>query len=132
MDNIGFNWVVFVAVSSGFLASSYTIFSSNIIGPALQYVYPPKEHGLSRPSLTIDMVTISTTTLGMLIFGHLADRWGRKRLYGVELCIIILGTVGMIQSSDGYSEPDGNHSLNVYAAIASWRGLQGLGIGAEV
>lgn len=78
------------------------------------------------------MVTISTTTLGMLIFGHLADRLGRKRLYGIELCIIILGTIGMIQSSDGYSKSDENHSLNVYAAVASWRGLQGLGIGAEV
>lgn len=78
------------------------------------------------------MVTIGTTTLGMLIFGHLADRLGRKRLYGMELLVIILGTLGMIQSSDGYSSGDGNHSLNVYAAITAWRGIQGFGIGSEV
>lgn len=68
----------------------------------------------------------------MLVFGHLADRLGRKRLYGIELFIIILGTVGMIQASDGFSASDDEHSLNVYAAVAAWRGIQGLGIGAEV
>ncbi|KAH6988103.1 major facilitator superfamily domain-containing protein [Ilyonectria sp. MPI-CAGE-AT-0026] len=131
LEDLGFNWTVFIAVSAGFLASSYTIFSSNIIGPALEYVYDASTHGFSDPSFTIDMVTIGTTTLGMLIFGHLADRLGRKRLYGMELLVIILGTLGMIQSSDGYSSGDGNHSLNVYAAITAWRGIQGFGIGSE-
>lgn len=133
LDNIGFNWTVFIAVSSGFLASSYIIFSSNIIDPALQYVYPVENHNFGEPGLTIDMVTIGTTTLGMLVFGHLADRLGRKRLYGLELFTIIIGTVGTIQSSDGYSAGDEKtHSLSVYATTAAWRGIQGLGIGAEV
>ncbi|KAH7160373.1 major facilitator superfamily domain-containing protein [Dactylonectria estremocensis] len=131
LDDIGFNWTVFIAVSAGFLASSYTIFSSNIIGPALEYVYDADAHGFDDPSFIIDMVTIGTTALGMIIFGHLADRLGRKRLYGLELLVIILGTLGMIQSSDGYSTGDGHHSLNVYAAIAAWRGIQGFGIGSE-
>ena len=77
------------------------------------------------------MVTIGTTALGMLVFGHLADRLGRKRLYGLELFTIVIGTVGMVQSSPGYTSSDGNHSLNVYAATAAWRGIQGLGVGAE-
>jgi PHS family inorganic phosphate transporter-like MFS transporter len=119
-------------VSAGFLASSYTIFSSNIIVPALLYVYPQETTQFPEPGLTIDLVTIGTTTLGMIVFGHLADRLGRKRLYGVELFIIILGTVGIIQASNGYTRNDTEHSLNVYAAIAAWRGIQGLGIGAEV
>ncbi|CAH0042821.1 unnamed protein product [Clonostachys rhizophaga] len=134
LDSIGFNWPVFIAVSAGFLASSYTIFSSNIIVPALRYVYPSEnksdQYYFPHPSLTIDMVTIGTTTLGMLVFGHLADLLGRKRLYGLELIIIILGTVGMIQTSDGFSNGR-EHSLDLYAAIATWRGIQGLGIGAE-
>ncbi|VUC25915.1 unnamed protein product [Clonostachys rosea] len=134
LDSIGFNWPVFIAVSAGFLASSYTIFSSNIIIPALRYVYPSEnesdQYYFPHPSLTIDMVTIGTTTVGMLVFGHLADLLGRKRLYGLELIIIILGTVGMIQTSDGFSNGH-EHSLDLYAAIATWRGIQGLGIGAE-
>ncbi|KAI9149122.1 Inorganic phosphate transporter PHO84 [Paramyrothecium foliicola] len=131
LDDIGFNWKVFTAVSAGFLASSYTIFSSNIIVPALQYVYPLETTHFPEPGLTIDLVTIGTTTLGMIVFGHLADRLGRKRLYGIELFIIILGTIGIIQSSNGYTRSARDHSLNVYAAIAAWRGIQGLGIGAE-
>ncbi|CAI6043250.1 unnamed protein product, partial [Clonostachys chloroleuca] len=134
LDSIDFNWPVFIAVSAGFLASSYTIFSSNIIVPALRYVYPSEnksdQYYFPHPSLTINMVTIGTTTLGMLVFGHLADLLGRKRLYGLELIIIILGTVGMIQTSDGFSNGR-EHSPDLYAAIATWRGIQGLGIGAE-
>lgn len=147
LDNVGFNWTVFIAVSAGFLASSYILFSSNIIGPALEYVYPALEHGFDEPGFKIDMVTVGCSTVGMLVFGHLADRLGRKRLYGLELFIIILGTVGSIQSSDGFSvasEPldqidrsssspvEATRSLNVYAAVTVWRGIQGLGIGAEV
>lgn len=145
MDNIGFNWTVFIAVSAGFLASSYTIFSSNIITPALQYVYAEDFQNAGKDGKnrmedlgwTIDMVTIGTTTVGMLIFGHLADRLGRKRLYGIELFIIILGTIGMIMASDGFFKADEkdpsktNRSMDIYAAVAAWRGIQGLGIGAE-
>jgi PHS family inorganic phosphate transporter-like MFS transporter len=120
-------------VSAGFLASSYTIFSSNIIVPALLYVYPQKTTNFpGDPGLTIDLVTVGTTTLGMIIFGHLADRLGRKRLYGVELFIVILGTIGIVQASNGYTRDDKDHSLEVYAVITAWRGIQGLSLVSSI
>jgi PHS family inorganic phosphate transporter-like MFS transporter len=63
--------------------------------------------------------------VGQLIFGYLADKFGRKRLYGVELIIVIFGTIGFVQSSSGY-----NGSMLVLGWIMFWRFFVGVGIGA--
>lgn len=62
----------------------------------------------------------------MLIFGFLADKFGRRRLYGLELVLVIFSTLGMAQASTGI-----NNSMNILPWIIFWRFLMGLGIGAE-
>ena len=84
----------------------------------------------------IDLLTLVGTIIGMLTVGHLADRAGRKRLYGFELCILIIATIGMVQAGEGfmYQLDDGikyEGSMNMYAWIAWWRTTLGYGIGAE-
>lgn len=64
---------------------------------------------------------------GMLIFGHLADRYGRKAVYGLELSIVVVATVGMTTASSGHL-----NSMNVYGWIGFWRAMLGIGLGAEV
>jgi PHS family inorganic phosphate transporter-like MFS transporter len=70
----------------------------------------------------------------MLIVGHAADLFGRKRLYGWELVIIIVATMGLVQAGEGYMYEDNErvsqHSMDIYAWIAWWRSLLGFGIGA--
>lgn len=136
LDSIGFNWPVFCAVAFGFLASSYSLFATNIISPALLYVYPPGSQLGSRVSEVLDLTTLSSTLVGMVLFGHLADRGGRKRLYGWELIIVILATLGLVLSSQGYRgvDEDGNaeSSMDFYASIIFFRCVLGFGIGAEV
>jgi len=73
----------------------------------------------------------------MVVFGHLADRLGRKALYGYELMIILSALGGVAFSSEGYVHvnDDGTgytSSMDIYAAIFWWRFILGLGIGAEV
>lgn len=72
----------------------------------------------------------------MVLFGHFADRGGRKRLYGWELIILILATMGLVLSSQGYMgiEKDGHarSSMGIYASIIFFRCVLGFGIGAEV
>ncbi|KAI1099716.1 MFS general substrate transporter [Jackrogersella minutella] len=63
---------------------------------------------------------------GMLIFGHLADRYGRKSIYGLELSIVVVATVGMTTASSGHL-----NSMNVYGWIGFWRAMLGIGLGAE-
>lgn len=83
-------------------------------------------------------MTLSATLFGMVVFGHFADRGGRKRLYGWELIILILATVGLVLSSQGFMQTNVDlegipkSSMNIYASIIFFRCMLGFGIGAEV
>ena len=73
----------------------------------------------------------------MLIFGRLADKYGRSSLYGFELLIVLSAIGGAAFSSEGYMIRSGGSSsyrssMDIYAALFFWRFTLGLGIGAEV
>ena len=122
----GFKWTVFLVAGSGFLADAYAIFSPNVISPALAYVYWPQDrHGTK--GFAINLATLSGTCIAMVLFGVLADLWGRKRLYGIELVIGIIATIGLTQVSAGYNQK----SMNAFSWVVWWRLILGMAIGAE-
>ena len=135
IDRGGFNKIVFFVSSSGFLASSYGLFATNVIKPALYYVYPPCGRLNSNAGVVIDQLTLISTALGMLCAGHFADLWGRKKLYGFELAILVIATLGVVQASEGFQSqnPDGTYenTMNIYSWISWWRFVLGIGIGSE-
>lgn len=59
-----------------------------------------------------------------LALGYLADHVGRKRMYGLELIIIIFATVGQALIS-------ASPSMDVIGLIIFWRVLMGIGIGGD-
>ncbi len=65
------------------------------------------------------------TLIGQLLFGYLADQLGRKRMYGVELMIIVVCTVASALSASL------NTGLSVFAVLGIWRVFLGLGIGGD-
>ncbi|CAJ2510232.1 Uu.00g061320.m01.CDS01 [Anthostomella pinea] len=135
VDDGGFNTTVFFVAASGFLASSYSLFSMNVVTPSLFYLYPPNGRLSPGPGFVIDELTLIGTVLGMVVMGHLADRSGRKTWYGVELLILIIATMGVVQSSEGFmvQESGGTYksSMDIYSWISWWRLILGFGIGAE-
>ena len=60
----------------------------------------------------------------LAIVEYLADKVGRKKMYGLELIIIIFATVGQALSS-------GSPSVDVVGLIIFWRVLMGVGIGGD-
>jgi MFS transporter, PHS family, inorganic phosphate transporter len=66
---------------------------------------------------------LTGSLVGQLIFGYLTDKFGRKRLYGVELIVVIFGTIGFVQCSAGYN----NGSMSILGWIMFWRFFVGLG-----
>ena len=64
--------------------------------------------------------------IGQLLFGYLADKYGRRKLYGLELIIVVVGTLGVAQCSSGY-----NGSMSIFGWLLFYRLLLGVGIGAE-
>jgi PHS family inorganic phosphate transporter-like MFS transporter len=90
------------------------------------YVYF-KENGNQVPYNVDTAIKISCsvgTVVGQLVFGYLADRVGRKKMYGVELLIIIVGTIGQSIAGDG-------PAASFWGVITFWRIILGIGIGGD-
>lgn len=68
----------------------------------------------------IKVATSAGTVVGQLGFGALADIVGRKRMYGLELIVIIFATLAQSLTSNSYS-------INIVGVIIFWRVLMGIG-----
>lgn len=79
------------------------------------------------PANTATAIKVSVSVgavIGQLVFGYLADRIGRRKMYGIELIIMIVTT--FTQASIGSSK-----AISVVGIIIAWRILLGIGIGGD-
>ncbi|KAJ5384838.1 Major facilitator superfamily domain general substrate transporter [Penicillium concentricum] len=125
VDRQGFQWIVVLVAGLGFFLDGYTLFASNMALPMISYVYWRDDTSSLRLTC-INIATLGGTLLGQVAFGFLADKNGRKKMYGVELVLLITATLGVVMSSTGV---DG--SMNVYAWLIWWRICVGIGVGAD-
>ncbi|KAK9587781.1 hypothetical protein V6Z90_004889 [Aspergillus fumigatus] len=51
--------------------------------------------------VALSIVTLGGVLLGQIAFGFAADVWGRSKVYGMELVILIFPTLGLALSSSG-------------------------------
>ncbi|OQO13274.1 hypothetical protein B0A48_01502 [Cryoendolithus antarcticus] len=134
IDQHGFNWRVYAVAASGFFTDSYNLFVSNVVLPALAFVYWPNEH-VAKTAIYINLVTLIGSAVGQVVFGFLADKYGRQRLYGIELFIVIVSTIGFAQCSRGivhtFSDGASETSMSIASWLMAWRFVMGIGIGAE-
>ncbi|CDM33648.1 hypothetical protein DTO013E5_1429 [Penicillium roqueforti] len=125
IDRQGFQWIVVLVAGLGFFLDGYTLFASNMALPMISYVYW-RDNTSSLRLTCINIATLGGTLLGQVAFGFLADKNGRKKMYGVELVLLITATLGVVMSSTGV---DG--SMNVFAWLIWWRICVGIGVGAD-
>jgi PHS family inorganic phosphate transporter-like MFS transporter len=125
-------WVVVVA-GIGFLTDSFALFCLNVVTPMIGYVYwPQNTDNDGTPQLPASVKTalmcstLAGTMVGQIAFGAAADQLGRRKMYGLELVIVIAGTFLMIMSSNGEK-----NSMSVGGWLIAWRTVMGLGIGAD-
>ncbi|KAG2190782.1 hypothetical protein INT46_001822 [Mucor plumbeus] len=129
IDNAKFGWFhirACIVSGVGFFTDAYDIFAINLVSTMIGYVYWQAE-GNKTPYNVDTAIKVSCsvgTVIGQLLFGYLADHVGRKRMYGVELMIIIVGTVG--QTLVGNSP-----AASFWAVITFWRIIVGIGIGGD-
>lgn len=107
--------------------------SVDVITPMIGYVYwPENKDSDGVPQLPSSVKTammcstLAGTMIGQIAFGFAADRLGRRKMYGLELVIVIVGTMLMLMSSNGEK-----NSMTVGGWLIAWRTLTGLGIGAD-
>jgi PHS family inorganic phosphate transporter-like MFS transporter len=102
-------------LKTGMLTFSSKIFAVNTVLPMLAVVYwggkiPANQEVLINLSLLVG------TFVGQFTVGVLADRYGRKRMYGIELLILTTATILMALCSKGALR-----GTNRLAWIVAWR-----------
>ncbi|KAH8731553.1 major facilitator superfamily domain-containing protein [Phaeosphaeriaceae sp. PMI808] len=133
-------WVVVVA-GIGFLTDAFGLFALNVIAPMLGYVYstnkkPGQFQEIPERSeipvipeevrVAMMCATLAGTMIGQVGFGFAADIVGRRKMYGLELVIIIVGTMFLLMSSNGEKG-----SMSIAGWLIAWRVIMGIGIGAD-
>lgn len=132
IDNAKFGWYhvrAIVVAGVGFFTDSYDIFAINLASAMLGIVFwqDAKTNTGKIPSAADTAIKVSTsggTVIGQLLFGWLADRIGRKRMYGIELIIIIMATLAQALSSD-------SRAISIVGILIFWRVIMGIGIGGD-
>ncbi|KAL1411287.1 hypothetical protein Q8F55_002238 [Vanrija albida] len=124
IDEAKFSWFHAKACIVAGKSWRYDIFSIGIAATMIGYVYGHGGKNSSNQDLGIKVAHSVGTFCGQLLFGWLADHVGRKRMYGIELMIIIVGTLGQVVSGHG-------PGVNIYGVIIMWRFIMGLGIGGD-
>ncbi|KAN0107567.1 inorganic phosphate transporter [Russula decolorans] len=133
IDEGGFSWFhlkLCIVAGIGFFTDAYDIFVINLASVMLGYVYghtpgPGLTHQLSRnQDFGIKVAAPVGNLIGQLLFGSLADIVGRKRMYGIELMIILTSTFAQALSGSG-------PGVNIIAVLIVWRFILGVGVGGD-
>jgi len=132
IDNAAFSWFhakVCVVAGVGFFTDAYDIFAINIASPMLGYVYGHSINGNNQTlnwsqDLGLKVAAPVGNIFGQVLFGWLADRVGRKRMYGVELVIMITATFSQALSGSG-------GVISIIGVLIVWRFIMGVGVGGD-
>lgn len=130
IDNAPLGWRhvrACVVAGVGFFTDSYDIFAINMASAMLGVVFWIDSNKGKIPSNSDTAIKVSTsggTVIGQLAFGWLADHIGRKKMYGVELIIIIVATLAQALSAD-------SPAMSIVGVLIFWRVIMGVGIGGD-
>ncbi|KAF8318363.1 phosphate permease [Clavulina sp. PMI_390] len=127
IDNAKFSWYhvrTCIVAGIGFFTDAYDIFAISIAATMLGIVYTKSGSLSVNQDLGIKVATPIGTLCGQLLFGWLADVVGRKRMYGLELIVIIVGTFAQTLCAQ-------SGAVTITGTLIVWRFLTGIGIGGD-
>jgi len=129
IDKAPFGWYhvrAILVAGIGFFTDSYDIFAISMVTTMLGVVYWNANGGKieTNADTAIKVATSGGTVIGQLGFGALADIVGRKKMYGLELILIIFATVAQALTASG-------PGLGITGTLIFWRVLMGVGIGGD-
>ena len=132
IDKASFGWYhvrAIVVAGIGFFTDAYDIFAVGLVTSMIGVVY--FHNATSNPGTipssadtAIKVATSGGTVIGQVGFGALADIVGRKKMYGLELIIIIFATLAQALSSN-------SPSISIVGILVFWRVIMGIVSGAN-
>jgi MFS family permease len=103
------------------------IFAINLTTAMLGLVYWQHSHSGTMPTnseTAIKVATSAGTVIGQIVFGYAADWLGRKKMYGIELIIILAATLAQSLTAS-------STALSLVGVMVFWRFMMGIGIGGD-
>ncbi|KAI0447120.1 major facilitator superfamily domain-containing protein [Xylaria telfairii] len=121
----------------GFFLDSYDIFAINLVTTLLGVVFwqgAPSDaingyggnYGVLPTSVSqaLKASTSAGIVIGQVVFGWLADKYGRRKMYGVELGIILVSTLCCCLVA-------ASQAVSFTGLMTFWRVMMGIGIGGD-
>jgi len=108
------HWLTVLTAGMGFFTDAYDLF---IIGTVTVLLTPIFHLSTAQVSL-LNSISLLASVLGALVFGRLMDRLGRKKMYGVEVALLVAGAVASAVSWNFWS-------------LFAFRLLVGMGVGGD-
>lgn len=105
----------------GFFTDAYDIFALNVVIPILELVYWDG-HMPQAYETALIVSTLIGTLIGQAMFGFFADVWGRRKMYGTELIVVVASTLGVAMSASGAMG-----SMSITGWLIFWRFTMGIG-----
>lgn len=127
IDEASFSWYhvrAILVAGVGFLTDSYDIFAINLGVTMMTYVYWKDGEIPSSVSTLLKVSTSVGTVIGQFGFGILGDVLGRKKVYGLELIVMISACI--MQCVIGSSP-----AVDFAAIMTFFRIVMGIGIGGD-
>jgi MFS family permease len=103
-----------ITAGMGFFTDAYDLF---IIGTATVLI-TKQWHLTSAETGLINSMTLISAFVGAFLFGRIADIFGRKRIYGLEAVLMVIGAAASAFSWN-------------FASLIAFRFLLGIGIGGD-
>ncbi|KAI9986948.1 hypothetical protein PInf_026017 [Phytophthora infestans] len=116
-----------LVASSGFFVDSYDSFVIGLMVPMIAYEYFDKSSLTSRADGWVKAASSYGNAVGQISFAILGDILGRKRIYGIELMVLIGGALLCAFAS----WPVNGDANNLLILLAIWRFVLGVGIGGD-
>ncbi|KAJ0393320.1 hypothetical protein ATCC90586_009875 [Pythium insidiosum] len=116
-----------LVAGSGFFVDSYDNFIIGLMVPMIAYEYFHKSSLSSRSDGWVKAASSWGNAVGQISFAVLGDILGRKKIYGIELIILICGALLCAFASWPVNgDPD-----NLLITLSIWRFILGVGIGGD-
>jgi MFS transporter, PHS family, inorganic phosphate transporter len=83
------HWKILITSGMGFFTDAYDLFIIGVVAAMIKTEW----HITSSQKSLLSSLALLTSAIGAIAFGRIADRLGRKKIYGYEVLVLAVGAI---------------------------------------